>query len=48
MLDLLYNEVWGDAKRSYAFEKGISSVKLADVKKLAEFKNYSFIALIPE
>ena len=48
MLDLIYNEVWGDAKRSYDYEKGIRNVKIEDVKKLADFKDYSFMALVPE
>jgi predicted Zn-dependent peptidase len=48
MLDLLYNEIWDNAKNSYDFEKGIREVKLEDVKKLADFKEYSLIALVPE
>lgn len=48
MLDLLYHEIWDNAKNSYKYEEDIKKVKLADVKKLAHFKNYSFIALIPE
>ncbi|MEK6885757.1 MAG: pitrilysin family protein [Nanoarchaeota archaeon] len=48
MIDLLYNEVWGDAKRSYRYEENIRKVKLADVKKLAKINKYSFIALVPE
>ena len=48
MLDLLYHETWGDAKESYNYETNIKNVKLSDVKKLAEFKDYSFIALVPE
>ncbi len=48
MLDLLYNEIYGDAKDSYKFEKNIGKVKIADVKKLADFKKYSLFALVPE
>ncbi len=48
MIDLLYNEIFGDANRAYKYEGEIKKVKLADVKKLAEFNRYSFIALIPE
>jgi len=48
MLDLLYNEIYGDAKNSYKFEKNIGKVKLEDVKKLSDLKNYSMFALIPE
>lgn len=48
MLDLLYHEVWDDAKNSYEYEKKIMDVKIEDVKKLASFDKYSFIALVPK
>jgi len=48
MVDLLYNEIYGDAARAYLYEKGIKKVKLGDVKKLAQLKDYSIIALVPE
>ncbi len=48
MIDLLYNEVWDKAEDSYKYEENIKGVKLEDVKKLANFGNYSFVALIPE
>lgn len=48
MLDLLYNEVWNVAEDSYKYEDNIKNVNLEDVKKLANFEGYSFIALIPE
>jgi predicted Zn-dependent peptidase len=48
MLDLLYNEIWDDAKKSYQYESQIRKVNFKDVKKLGNFKNYSFIALVPE
>ena|SRR3989338_2162661 len=48
MMDLLYNEIWKDAKRSYEYEKAIEKVKLSDVKKLGALTKYSFIALTPE
>jgi predicted Zn-dependent peptidase len=48
MLDLLYNEIWNRAEDSYEYEQNILDVSLEDVKKLAEFEDYSFIALIPE
>ncbi|MBM3246961.1 insulinase family protein [Candidatus Pacearchaeota archaeon] len=48
MLDLLYNEAYGDAAKSYQYEQEIKKVSLADVKKLAELKDYSIIVLIPE
>ncbi len=48
MVDLLYNEIWGNAERSYEYEENIKKVELSDVKNLAKFDKYSFIALIPE
>jgi predicted Zn-dependent peptidase len=49
MINLLAYELHGDAKEFYNFEKDVSKVKLADVKKLAldAKNNYSFFALIP-
>jgi predicted Zn-dependent peptidase len=50
MVGLLLNEINGNAKDFYGFEKKIKAVKLRDVKNLAKKvgKNYSFFALIPE
>jgi predicted Zn-dependent peptidase len=48
MVNLLFYEVDGNAEKFYDFEKNIKSVKLEDVKKLSELKNYSFFALVPE
>jgi predicted Zn-dependent peptidase len=51
MLDLICNETWGNAKKSYEYEKEIAKVKLKDVKKIAsqvKEGNYSFLALVPE
>lgn len=48
MLDLLYHEIWSKAEDSYKYEDEIKKVKSEDVRKLANIKNYSFIALIPE
>ncbi len=50
MGNLLMNEVNGNAKRAYEFEKNIRAVKLNDVKNLAKtpLKKHSFFALIPE
>ncbi|MCX6749496.1 MAG: pitrilysin family protein [Candidatus Pacearchaeota archaeon] len=50
MLNLLYHEINGNAKRIYDFEKKIRSVKMKDVKALAKKvkgKDYSFFALVP-
>jgi len=48
VLELLYSEVFGNAKESYEYEKNIRNVKLSDVKKIADFKKYSIFALIPQ
>ena len=48
MVDLLSHEIFGKAEDSYKFEEEIRKVKLEDVKKLANFKDYSFFALLPE
>ena len=48
MANLLYNEINGNAKKAYEFEKNIRAVKLDDVKNLAKIKKYSFFALIPQ
>ena len=48
MVDLLSHEISGKAEDSYNFEEEIRQVKLEDVKKLANFKDYSFFALLPE
>ena len=48
MVNLLMNEIDGNAEEFYEFEKNISEVKLSDVKDLAKMKNYSFFALVPE
>lgn len=48
MVDLLYNEIIENAKKSYDYEKNIKKVKLSDVKKLSKIKDYSFLALVPE
>jgi len=47
LINLLMNEIDGNAKDFYDFEKNINAVKLEDVKKLARIKKYSFMALIP-
>lgn len=48
MVNLLFNEINGNAQDFYDFEKNILEVELKDVKDLAKIKNYSFFALIPE
>jgi predicted Zn-dependent peptidase len=48
LINLLMNEIDGDAREFYDFEKNIRAVKLEDVKKIARIKKYSFMALVPE
>jgi len=50
MVNLLINEIQGDAKNFYNFEKEILKVNLKDVKDLAKkaAEEYSFFALIPK
>ena len=48
LINLLINEIDGDAREFYDFEKNINAVKLNDVKKMAKIKKYSFLALVPE
>lgn len=48
MHQLLLSEIDGNAQEFYEFEKNIRDVKLKDVKALANIKNYSFFALVPE
>jgi predicted Zn-dependent peptidase len=50
MVGLLINEIQGNAKTFYDFEKKISQVKLEDVKRLAHNVrgDYSFFALVPK
>jgi predicted Zn-dependent peptidase len=48
MINLLCNEINGNAKKVYEFEKNIRAVKLDDVKSLAKIKKYSFFALVPQ
>jgi len=50
MARLLLNEINGNAKDLYSFEKKIKEIKLRDVKSLAKsvVEKHSFFALIPE
>ncbi|MBU1136055.1 MAG: insulinase family protein [Nanoarchaeota archaeon] len=45
---LIQEETLGDATEFYKYEENIKNVKLDDVKKLSNIKNYSSIALVPE
>jgi predicted Zn-dependent peptidase len=48
MLDLLFSEIRNNACDSEKFLSRIKSVRVSDVKKVADFKKHSFFALIPE
>jgi predicted Zn-dependent peptidase len=48
MIELLQEEIGGDASEYYNYEAKINSVDLDSVKKLSNFKGYSFAALVPE
>jgi predicted Zn-dependent peptidase len=45
---LLTEELNGNAKEYYNYEDRINELRIEDVKKLAEVKDYAFIALVPE
>jgi predicted Zn-dependent peptidase len=48
MMDLLSEEMGGDALNYYKYEENINKVKLNEVKQLSKLKGYSFVALVPE
>ena len=48
MIELLQEELGGNAEEYYKYEDKISSVKLKDVQDLGKLKGYSFVALVPE
>jgi predicted Zn-dependent peptidase len=48
MVELLQEEIGGDANNYYDYEEKISQVKLEEVKKSSRLKGYSFTALVPE
>ncbi len=47
MMELLQEEVGGDAENYYKYEDKINAVKLKDVRQLGELRGYSFVALVP-
>lgn len=47
MIELLLEEIGGDAGNYYKYEDKINSVKLKQVKELSKLKGYSFVALVP-
>ncbi len=48
MIELLSEEIGGDALNYYKYEDKINEVKLKDVKELSKIKGYSFVALLPD
>ena len=47
MIELLQEEIGGDASEYYNYEEKINSVDLKSVQELSKFKGYSFVALVP-
>ncbi len=47
MVELLQEEIGGNAENYYKYEDEINKVKLKEVKKLSKLKNYSLMALVP-
>jgi len=47
MIELLQEELGGDASKYYDYEEDISRVKLQDVRDLSNLKGFSFVALLP-
>lgn len=48
MIELLQEELGGNAENYYKYEDEINKVKLEDVRILSKIKGYSFVALIPD
>jgi len=48
MIELLREEIGGDAGNYYSYEENVSKVSLEDVRNLADLKGFSFVALVPE
>jgi len=47
MMELLQEEIGGDAENYYKYEDKINAVKLGDVRELGRLKGYSFAGLVP-
>jgi len=47
MIELLQEEIGGNASEYYKYEENIKKVKLKDVQELSKLKGCSFVALIP-
>ena len=48
LMNLIIEEIRGNAEEVERFVERVKSVKLKDVKELAKIKDYSFFALVPE
>jgi predicted Zn-dependent peptidase len=48
MIELLQEEIGGNAENYYNYEDEINKVKLEDVLKISKLKNFSFVALVPD
>ncbi len=48
MVELLQEEIGGNAENYYKYEDRINSVKLGKVRELSLLKGYSFVTLVPE
>ncbi|MEN9626517.1 MAG: hypothetical protein RL557_845 [archaeon] len=47
MMDLLQEEIGGNAEHYYSYEENINKVNLKTVRKLSNLRGYSFAALVP-
>ncbi|MDP2924825.1 MAG: pitrilysin family protein [Nanoarchaeota archaeon] len=48
MIELMQEEIGGNAENYYGYEDGINKVKLKEVQDLSKIKSYSFVALLPD
>ncbi|MBD3253272.1 hypothetical protein GF386_06055 [Candidatus Pacearchaeota archaeon] len=48
MIELLQEEIGGNARNYYQYEEEMKKVKLKDFKELTKLKGYSFVALVPD
>ena len=48
MIELLQEEIGGNAEDYYNYEENISKVDLNSVRELSKLKGYSFVALVPD
>lgn len=48
MMELLQEEIGGNAENYYKYEDKINNVKLKEVQNLSKLKGHSFVALVPE